>query len=181
MGFINNFITSKVSLTFEKEAASIVQICRSYGPLERIELKVCMLLVLATLAAEADQTGDETFFKILEAMESCKPLERDELPMLSIYTMKLIQMQKQAHLSSNKTVKLIASGIPVWIVSIRSLSHVAVLPYARQIWSILQNSDTLEVYDRIGELAGQLGQQKVADILLRIRSTFGTPSIFIPH
>lgn len=181
MGFLNNFFASKVNPTFENEAERVVQVCKSYGPIERGELKVCMLMALATFAADAQKTGDETIFKILETMDSGTPPDSAELEMQSTYTMKLIEAQKQAHASPSPIVKLVAAGIPVWIVSIRALSHAAVLPHARQLWSILQDSDALTVYDRIGEIASRLGSEPVVDILLRIRSTFSTPQLFNPR
>jgi hypothetical protein len=178
MGFIKDFLASKVDKTLESEAESVVKVCRSYGPTERSELKVCMLLALATFATEAEKTGDDTFFKILEAMESGGLLSSAEKGMASAYTIKLISAQKQAHASPSHIVNMIAAGIPIWIVSIRALSNASVLPHARQLWSILQDSDTLTVYDRVAEVASRLGTEPIADVLLRVRSSFSTPKLF---
>lgn len=179
MGFIKDFFASKVNTTFEREAESVVRVCRSYGPMERIELKVCMVLALATLATEAKNSGDDTFYKILEAMDNGRLLSSQELGMLSIYTIKLIEAQKLAHASTNHITNLMAAGIPIWIVSIRALSHVSVLPHARQLWAILQDSDALTVHNRISEIASRLGTQPIVDVLLRVRS-FSTPKLFSP-
>jgi hypothetical protein len=180
MGFIKDFFASKVNSVFESEAASVVRVCQSYGPTERTELKVCMLLALATLVTESKKTGDESIFKILEAMDSCDPISSAELGMLSTYTMKLITAQKLAYGSNNHITNLMAAGIPIWIVSIRALSHVSVLPYARQLWGILQDSDGLTVYDSVSAIANRLGTQPIVAVLLRIRSSFSTPKIFNP-
>jgi hypothetical protein len=140
-----------------------------------------MLLALAALVTEAEKTGDDSIFKILEAMDSGGLLSTAELGMLSAYTMKLITAQKLAHASPNQITNLMAAGIPVWIVSIRALSHVSVLPYARQLWAILQDSDALTVYDRVSEIASRLGTQPIVDVLLRIRSSFSTPKLLNPR
>lgn len=79
MGFIKDFFSSKVNQTFESEAANVVRVCQSYGPKERCELKVSMLLALATFATEAKETGDESIFEILEAMNSDRRLSTAEL------------------------------------------------------------------------------------------------------
>lgn len=180
MGFFQALITERVSKTFAAEAESVVHLCRSYGPAERSELKVCMLLAFASFAAEAEKTGDNTIFKIREAMESSQPRSLLDMGLLSRYTSKLIAAQKQAHATPNYISSMMAAGIPIWIVSIRALSHESVLPHARQLWEILHNSDSLAVYAHVNAIARMLDTEPMVDTLLRMRSTFSTPKMYKP-
>jgi hypothetical protein len=168
-----------VNETFESDAERTVRVCQSYGPQERTDLKICVILALATLVTEAKKTGDESFFVLLEAMDCGRQISSKELGMTSTYTLKLITAQRLGHASTNQVTKLMAAGIPIWIVSIRALSHVSVLPYARQLWEILQDSDALTVHNVITGIASKLGREPVVDVLLRVKS-FSTPKLFIP-
>ena len=68
----------------------------------------------------------------------------------------MMSLQQQAHKSLSPVNQRIAAGMPVWIISLRSLNHVAVLPYARELWSILQSGDEIRAYDVVDGIERQL-------------------------
>lgn len=179
MGFLKNIFAPMVDNSFVSDAQKTLSVCRSYGPQERAELKVCTLLALATMVSDSQQQGDKTIELVLEAMDVGKKLSDQEIGLLSQFTMKLISMQKRAYRSDSRILNLLSGGVPIWIVSIRALSYVSVLPYARELWSILQDSDSLTVFDEVEAIANLLRGQPVAEVLNRLNSIFSTPNLFV--
>ena len=131
------------------------------------------------MVCDSKQQGDKTIELVLEAMDVGKKLSNQEIGLLSQFTVKLISMQKRAYSADSHILNILSAGVPIWIVSIRALSHVSVLPYAREIWAILQDSDSLTVYDEIKVIAHALRGQPVAEVLNRLNNIFSTSNLFV--
>jgi hypothetical protein len=180
MGWFDSFVNSKLDKSFVNDAEKLLNVCRSYGPVERADLKVCTALALKFLLLDSDTDQSKCIHFILDAMDTGRNLTGREIALASAYNIRLGKLQKQAYESSSPVNNLIASGIPVWIISIKALSRVVVLPYAREIWSILQNGDSLWCYDKF-ELLEQWLQGHPLGENVRSGSYMSTPRIFVPQ
>lgn len=177
MGFLKNLFKSYVDNNFVNDAQKILAVCRSYGPKERVRLKVCATTALAKIVHASEDTQDNTFRMLSEAMYSCRPLTSVEVGFASTFNLRLMEMQEHFSASKSPIDNSVAAGLPVWITSIRALSNVAVLPYARELWGILQNSDINDVCDQVDEIESRIRSQPIHTVLMRVRM-LSTPTLF---
>ena len=179
MGILKSLFGSSIEKSFVSDAQKVLSVCRTYGPLERANLKVCTTMALAFLVADIENDKDQSFHFIADAMWNNKPLSEVQIGLASSFNLRLIGLQQEANRSTSPINNRIASGIAVWIVSIRALMYVAVLPYARELWAILQDGDALTVYDELERLTQQLGEHPVG-VQLAQRRHLSTPPLFTP-
>lgn len=177
MGILKSIFGSSVEKSFVGDAKRVVSVCQSYGPLERGDLKACVTMALAFCILDSEAEKDQSIHLALESMEAGRRLSDNEVGLLSKYNLRLMSLQRQAHQSKSPINNRIASGIPVWIVSIRALMYVSVLPHAREVWTILQDGDALRAYDEIDRAMRQLGAHPLGAALERVGSLM-TPSLF---
>lgn len=180
MGILKSLFGSSIEKSFVNDAQKVLSVCRSYGPLERADLKVCTTMAFAFLLLDSASDKDQCLHFILDAMGSGKKLSDHQTGLASKYNLRLMSMQREAHQSISPVNNRIASGFPVWIVSIRALMQVAVLPYARELWAILQNGDALRAYDELDRVARQLEGHPLGAQLTRTGSLM-TPDLFEPR
>ena len=72
---------------------------------------------------------------------------------------------------------MIAAGIPIWVISFRGLIAPEILPYARELWSIMETVDEVSYMQKILEIEQYLGNHPLASIINGLRS-LETPSAF---
>jgi len=180
MGILKSLFGSSIEKSFVNDAQKVLSICRSYGPLERADLKVCTTMAFAFLALDSESDKDQCFHFLLDAMGSGRKLSEHQTGLASRYNLRLMSMQRQAHQSNSPVNNRIASGIPIWIISIRAAMYVAVLPHAREMWAILQNGDSLRVCDELDRVARQLDGHALGAQLART-GTLMTPDLFEPR
>lgn len=180
MNILKNIFGASVDNSYVKAAQTVLNVCRSYGRNERTNLKVCTVMALAMMIADCESKENSHLHLALDAMDTGKPLSDYESGLLSKYRLELMSLQRQAFKSTSPFNNLIASGIPIWITSIRALTSVSVLPYARELWAILQDSNDLDVYDQLDHVAFRLHGHPISGILPRLRS-FPTPNLYVPH
>lgn len=181
MGILKSLFGSTVEKSFVSDAQKVLSVCRSYGPLERADLKVCTTMAFAFLVLDSESDKDQCLHFILDAMGNGRKLSDHESGLCSRYNLRLISIQRQAHQSTSPINNRIASGIPIWIMSIRAMMYVAVLPHAREMWHILQNGDSLMAFDEIDRVARQLGDQPLGIALARTGPHLMTPYMFEPR
>lgn len=181
MGILKSLFGASVEKSFINDAQKILSVCRSYGPLERADLKVCTTMAFAFLVLDSKSDKDQCLHFILDAMGSGRKPSDHESGMCSSYNLRLMSIQRQAHQSPSPINNRIASGIPIWIMSIRAMMYVAILPHAREIWNILQNGDSLRAFDELDRVVRQLGDQPLGTALAQTGPHLTTPYIFEPR
>ena len=177
MGFIKNLATSFVANNFARDAEKVLKNYQPLGVTERSVLKVSVIVALAKLVYLSESNRESTFRILTEAMYSGSKLTDEQIGLGSMFNLRLIEMQKVSYSSTSPIEQYVAAGIPVWIMSIRALSNANVLPYARELWSILQNSDINRVYDQTDQIANQYMNHPIQPVLLRFRQ-LSTPTLF---
>lgn len=180
MRILKSIFGAYVDKSYVKDAQTVLSICRSYGLTERNDLKVCTIMALAMLIADCENKENTLLHFALDTMDKGRKLSDYESGMLSSFRLELMSLQQQAFKSTSPFNNLIASGMPIWITSIRALTNVSVLPYARELWAILQDSDDLRVRDQLDHVAFRLHGHPIAVILPRLHS-FETPNLFVPR
>lgn len=180
MGILKSLFGGSVEKSFITDAEKVLYVCRSYGAVERGSLKACTTIALAFLALDDASKKDQTIYLILNAMESGRRLSDNEIGVLSKYNLRLMTLQRQSHESKSDINNRIASGIPIWIISIRALMYVALLPYARELWGILQNGDAITAYDEVKSVMRKLERHPLGDALSGIEPLM-TPALFQPR
>lgn len=179
MGLFNFFgaIGEKAALS---DAQKVVTVCRSYGFQERGDLKACTAMALAFIIADSSTRGDSTIDVALTALEGTQALSGSNSGMVSKLLLRMMALQKEAHVSRSQINQRIAAGIPVWIVSFRALTHVAVLPYARELWALIESGDEIHAYDVVDAATRQLGAHPMGTAMSNLKS-LSTPELFRPH
>lgn len=180
MGLLKSLFGSFVEKGFVNDAENLLAICRSYGQRERSSLLASTRLALAFLILDHTNDKEESIFLALDAMESGRLLSDKEKGILSLYNLKLMNLQNQAHKSSSQINNLIATGIPIWITSNRALMNISILPYAREIWRILESGDLSMECDILDGFGQQLRMHPLGEMLGKVRNK-GTPRIFQAH
>lgn len=180
MRILKNLFSSSVEKSFINDAKKVLSVCRSYGPLECAELKVCTTMAFAFLVLDSESDKDQCLHFILEAMVTGRRLSDHESGLASLYNLRLMSIQREAHQSVSPINNRIASGIPIWIMSIRAMMYVALLPHAREIWNILQNGDSLRAFDELNRVSSQLEGHPLGTALTRAGPHLMTPNMFEP-
>ena len=173
----NKLLGSFVEGSFTKDAEKLLSIGRSYGPMERGTLFASVKIALAFLVLDRELEKRESIFLALDVMDSGRALSNNEMGQLSKYNLRLIDLQKQAQKSSSPINKLVSSGIPVWIISIRGLMKLPLQSYVRELWAILESGDQVTSHDLLDQVIGQLGQHPMAEQIRNSRH-LTTPSLF---
>lgn len=163
---------------FTKDAEKLLSICRSYGPQERGQLFASTKIALAFLVLDRELEKNGSIVLALEAMDAGRHLSKTEIGQLSKYNLRLMELQAQAYKSHSPINNLIASGLPVWITSVRALGSLPLQPYVRELWSLLEGGDQLAAYDAVDRVVGQLGGHPLAEQIQRSRH-MTTPEIFV--
>lgn len=180
VGILKSLFGTSIEKSFVNDAQKVLSVCRSYGPVERGDLRVCTTMAIAFLILDSESDKDQCIFFILDAMENGRKLSNHEIGLASNYNLRLMSLQRQAYQSSSPVNNRIASGIPVWILSIRALMYVAVLPHARELWAILQKGNTSWADDELDRVVHALDGHPLGAQLVRCRHLM-TPDLFDPR
>jgi hypothetical protein len=177
MGILSRIFGPSGEASGIKDADKLLRVCRSYGLIERGHLNASVKIALASLLLdrEADQAG--TLFLALEAMDSGRELTRQEVEQLAIYDLRLMGLQRQAFRSSSPISGAVASGMPLWITCNRALTTVALQPYARELWRLIESGDRDASFELIEGALMHLGRDPLADKILEVRE-LTTPAAF---
>lgn len=119
MGIITKLLGSFVEANFSKDAEKLLRICRSYGAMERGHFKASAKLALAFLILDRENDTADSISLVIEVMGSGRKLSQAEAGQLSAYNLRLMNLQRQAHQSTNRVNNFIAAGIPVWITPVK--------------------------------------------------------------
>ena len=175
----NRLLGSFVESNFIKDADKLLSVCRSYGPQERGRMLASAKIALAFLVLDREFEKNDSIFLALDIMDTGRVLSNIEVGQLSKYNLRLMDLQSQAHNSNSPINNLVASGLPIWITSIRALMKLHLQPHIRELWGILESGDQLISYDLIDNITRQLGQHPLAQQIQKTRH-LTTPSAFLP-
>lgn len=178
MGMFNKLLGSFVETNFIKDAEKLLSVCRSYGPQERGRLFASVKIALAFLILDRELEKHDSIFLALDVMDSGRMLSNIEIGQLSQYNLRLMELQGQAHKSSSPINNLIASGLPIWITSIRALMKLPLQPHIRELWLILEGADQVTSYNALDQVIGQLGHHPLAQQIIKSRH-LTTPNAFL--
>ena len=180
MSWFDSFTNTKVDKSYISDAQRVLDVCRACAARERSDLKVSVVLALKYLLLDSKMDTDpiKCIELFLDVMATGRRLTDKEVVLASAYTIKLGALQRQAFESTNQVNNLIASGIPVWIMSIRALSHPVILPQVQEIWSILQNGDYVWYVGQYEYLKQNLQGGHPLGASMEGSSYFDTPNIF---
>lgn len=179
MGFFSNFLQNIAVNSYIKDAKNALPIYKSLGPLEIADAKVSAAVALAFIIEDSKAQNSGGANKALERMYSDAPLTKEECGDLSLYNSRLISLQKEAYGKHSPINKMIAAGIPVWITSFRALISPEILPYARELWSIMGAADNISYMQKIYEIEQHIGNHPIATTISQLRS-LETPLAFTP-
>lgn len=179
MGFIKNWLAGKSTDIYIKEAERALNIVSNYGIIERTETRVGVAVALAFMMADCDRRDDDTAKRLLQAMRGDARIQRKDSASISNLNLLLMNVQKQAFASSSPVNNLIANGIPVWIISNRATFVPEVLPYARTIWSLLDNYDEERYLDIYNRLQLTVGDEHPMYKYFSATKKLETPKLFI--
>jgi len=177
LGIFSNFFQSIAVNGYIKDAKKSLPIYKCLGPLELVDAKVSAAVALAFIVEDSKTQSSGGANKALESMYHDIALTKEQGGHLSLYNSRLISIQREAHGKTNPINKMIAAGIPIWLISFRGLIAPEILPYARELWSIMETVDEVSYMQKILEIEQYLGNHPLASIINGLRS-LETPSAF---
>ncbi|WP_180988674.1 hypothetical protein [Variovorax sp. B2] len=179
VGFIKKLLSSAGEKAAIGDAEKVLAVVRSLGPRELGDLRAAATMALAFMAIDGKSEGDPTFATALKHMQSRQNVPSAVSGRISMLSMRMQHLQKQANASTSPLNQRIASGMPIWIMSLRALTCVAVLPHARQMWALLELGDASTASDILDAATAQLTGHPLTDAISALRD-LGTPEIFVP-
>jgi hypothetical protein len=178
VGIFSGWLRGKTVKQFVVEAERTVNIYRSFGPRELAENRVAVALSLNFLAFQDHTSGRNMMLTAFDAMNNPRFLTKQESGELSFYNVHIMNLQKAAFSRPEAEMKLIASGMPLWITSIRAISFVEILPYAREIWSCLDKVKDSEVYFETANYFGARVSNHLGGLVTKL-DRLETPGLFV--
>lgn len=160
-----------------KDAEKSLLIYKSLGPLELVDAKVSAALALAFIVEDSKTQSTGGANQALESMYHDIALTEEQGGYLSLYNSRLISVQREAHGKANPINKMIAAGIPIWLISFRGLIAPEILPYARELWCIMETVDEVSYMQKILEIERYLGNHPLASVINGLRS-LDVPPVF---
>ena len=167
---------------WQKDAENVRAFLAALGPSERMQCRVSALLALAFIKLDAQGSEYEPVIeRAFEVMYlQSLQLTKEDSGRLSLFLLRQMQNQKNAHASPAPMNQLISAGIPIWIVSFRAIQKVEVLATARAIWALLDDVDCYEANTMLSSIAGDFAAHRMGEYLSALQS-FETPSVFLAH
>ena len=179
MKFLKSIFGSVVEKNYEEDSQRLLAQYRALGPRETATLAASTKLAKAFLLLDHEFDKDESIFLALELMDNGMSPTNEQKGMLSIYNLRIMNLQNQAAKSSNTVNNLVASGIPIWLLSTRAVMNVAVMPQARQAWGILDAADSIYEQSILDQIIHHLKSHPMATMIERVRYQ-GAPLVFKP-
>lgn len=165
---------------YAKDAEKILPIYRNLSSDECVKEKVSAILALSFLLENGKNSNDDTFSKALEWMQNPTTLTKEDSYRLAQYCMKLASLKEQANSGNNTINKMIASGIVVWILSVRAVIQPKTYMYPLEVWSILQKADKNKYWSEVCRLELHLGTNVLAASLNRVKK-FDISKLFMKY
>jgi hypothetical protein len=172
---IDRFIISR----FERdEGQKLLAQLRSLSIQGRAEARAAMRVTAASLLAFEESNGEELFAKALgHLLKAETPANDQDKAALSKYCLSLADRQRNARTRNTLLAHLIATGIPVWIASIRAMLQPALVPLAIDVWEIVDGGDEVMAQRSITSVLESLNSDtELAESIRRMRSKPLTPA-----
>lgn len=180
VGIFSSIASSFAENGHIKDAENLLAVCRSYGPRELGELQASTKLAIAFMALDEEVECKNNLKLALDLMESSREITKQEIGILSLYSIQLIRQKEQAYKSTSPVNKRIAPGLLVWIISIRALISIQMLPRARELWGLIGKGDELFAYELLDQIENQLAGHPLSTSIQRVKY-LSTPDIFVPR
>ncbi|CAK7061202.1 hypothetical protein [Saezia sanguinis] len=120
MGLFNFLLKDKIIKIWEKDNTNVLNFVTSMGKREMQEIRASAIAALAFFSLDPENQKDGSLELALAIMESANlRLNKQEKVLLSAFNLRQMENQKQAYQSSSVMNRMVASGIPIWITSIR--------------------------------------------------------------
>jgi hypothetical protein len=177
LGIVSNFFQNIAVNGYIKDAKKALPIYKCLGPLELLDAKVSAAVALAFIVEDSKTQSSGGANKALESMYHDMALTKEQGGYLSLYNSRLISIQREAYGKTSPINKMIAAGIPMWLISFRALIAPEILPYARELWSIMEKVDKASYMQKILEIEQYLGNHPLAPVIYELQS-LETPSAF---
>jgi hypothetical protein len=176
---IDRFIISR----FERDdGQDLLASLRSLSIHGRAEAKAATWVTAASLLAFEKSAGETQFARVLgHLIKESVAITGDDRQALSSYCDALVDRRRKALDRKTALMQLIATGIPVWIASIRALLQPALVPLAIDIWDIVGNGDDALAQRNIDlVLSGLKPDTDLAESITRMRRKPLTPAFGRP-
>lgn len=178
MGILSSWLRGRTVNQFVVEAERTANVYRSFGAQELAENRVALALSLNFLAFQDHTNGRSKMLAALDAMNNPRFVTKQESGEFSLYNVHIMNLQKAAFSRPETEMKLVASGMPLWITSIRAISFVEILPYAREIWSRLDTIKGSDVYFETANYFSARVSDHLADFATKLNG-LDTPRLFV--
>ena len=178
MGIFRRLFGDSITSRYIGEAKNVVAFLNELGPSELVEAKTCVALAFSVLIADAEQDNNKfSQNSFLQNIFEAADLPAKEKNSYSKFDDHIRSLQKQAFEQPGTISKLIAAGMPIWLVCMRASVMPELIPYARQCWTKLEECDPFEYTEAIFRLEEQLAGNPLRDVLSRMRN-LQPPNLF---
>ncbi|MBA1183779.1 hypothetical protein [Stutzerimonas nitrititolerans] len=117
MSIFSNFFQNIAVNGYIKDVKKTLPIYKCLGPLELVDAKVSAAVALSFIVEDSKTQSSGGVNKALESMYHDIALTKEQGGYLSLYNSRLISIQREAHGKTNPINKMIAAGIPIWLIS----------------------------------------------------------------
>ena len=179
MEFLKKLFGSYATKLAIADAEKLENVISSFGNIERTHARAGTAAAMAFILKDAESRGDDSAEMIVAGMHESIIFDQKQIRKISELSVYLMNAQKQAFASNSPVNRLIASGIPIWITSIRATYTIEILPYARRIWALLDDYDYRNYSDIFDEIAKILGPNHPMATSMRGASLLRTPPLFL--
>lgn len=177
MGFVSDWLKSLALKSYLKDADRLEKFILCLGPSDLVQIKISVTVSLVFLVEESKSDARGVLREVLECLYENVP-PRDflarELPLINS---SLINYKRQASAMNNPVNKMVAAGLQVWLLSIRSLIRPELLPCARRVWACVDSADKVDYMIGVSDVARFLGEHPLGKSL-DVNAGFQVPATF---
>lgn len=179
MGIFSDWFKNAATRAATSDAHRLLSVVESYGLMERTQLRAATNTAFAFIVEDCRSHSISTFERAVPLLYDEGSYDNQLAGEISKLNLRLIGVQKQLHKSPDEVSQLIASGIPIWLLSLRAAINIELLPHARRAWNLIDQVDHDYLQDFLDRVSLSLEPKPLAVAVSRA-SRLPIPSSFIP-
>ena len=165
--------------SYLKDAKRLEEFIFCLGPSELVQIKISVAVSLVFLLEESKAVEEAGFLReALECLYENSFPNESLMKALPFVNSKIITYQRQASSMNNPVNKMIAAGLQVWLLSVRSLIRPELLPCARRVWGRIDGAEKVDFMAGISDISRFLGGHPIGETL-GMNVGFEVPAVFV--